>query len=258
MKSVIRKVVVTLLAIASPMAVDAQTEKGGVETYVDIDLVSHYIWRGLDVGAVSLQPELSFSWKGLKLRFEGNAGLENQDPKEIDLTLGYETYGFNIGVTDYWTTGVDENNRYFVYDKKGPHQLEANIGYSCKYGSLQAYTMFWGNDFKISGNQAYSTYIELSVPFKLGDVECMATVGGTPFESAGTKTEITTQNSLGTFVETKRDYFYADGPACVSAVLRATKTLELGKVHLPVFVEMNTNPYLQKATVICGLTLVPF
>lgn len=258
MKLTFRNVMMALLAMGLPLTAGAQENEEGVSSYVDIDLVSHYIWRGMDIGGLSIQPEASVSWKGLLFRIEGSAGFESTDHKEIDVTLGYETHGFNVGIIDYWTSGVDKDDRYFAFEKKGAHQLEANLGYTCKYGSLQAYTMFWGNDFKISGSQAYSTYIELSVPFKLGGVDWTATVAGTPFESAGKQTETTYETNIGTMVETHRDYFYAEGAACVNATLRATKKLDLGKIHLPVFAELNTNPYLQTATVICGVSIIPF
>ncbi|MBR1394223.1 MAG: hypothetical protein IJ559_01010 [Prevotella sp.] len=252
------------LALAAMMATlpmlgaFAQDDNDEVEAYLDADIVSQYMWRGIEKGGISIQPEAYVSWRGLTLRAEGNAGFNSADKKEIDLTLGYERWGFNIGVIDYWTSGVDKNDRYFYYDTKGPHQIEVNFGYSWKYGSLQAYTIVYGNDYRISGEKAYSTYVELSVPFKLAGLDWRAAVGGTPFESAGYDEVLTNQGFFGDETHYIHHYEYAEGPACVMASLRATKTLDLGIAHLPVFAELHTNPYLQTANFLVGVTIAPF
>ena len=64
MKLTFRNVMMTLLAMGLPLTADAQENEEGVSSYVDIDLVSHYIWRGMDIGGLSIQPEASVSWKG--------------------------------------------------------------------------------------------------------------------------------------------------------------------------------------------------
>ena len=254
-----RKLALAAMIATLPMqGVFAQDDNEEVETYLDATLVSQYMWRGLNLGSISIQPTAYVSWRGLTLRADGNAGFDSSDAKEIDITLGYERWGFNIGVIDYWTSGVDKNNRYFYYDTKGPHKLEANIGYSWKYGSLQAYTIFYGNDYRISGEKAYSTYIELSVPFKLGGVDFTAVVGGTPFESAGYDEVLENQGFFADETHYIHHYEYAEGPACVMASLRATKTLDLGIAHLPIFAELHTNPYLQTANFLVGFTIAPF
>ena len=178
------KLLAVMVMAVMPFSAMAQDE---VEATVAADIVSHYMWRGQDRGGFSIQPMGQVSWKGLSLELEGNAGLESKDAHEINLTLGYQNSGFNVGVTDYWLTGVDPEDRYFYYNEKNTgHQFEGNVGYTCKYFSLQGYTIFWGNDFKKDGDRAYSTFIELSVPFKLGGIDWMVRAGVTPMESAGT------------------------------------------------------------------------
>jgi len=251
----------TALLAMTPMNASAQ-DNSNVEAYFDADIVSHYMWRGQDKSAAALQPTAYISWQGLTLRLDGSAAFRRDDVNEINLTLGYENFGFNIGVTDYWKTGVDTHNRYFHFENHGPHQIEANIGYSWKYGSLQAYTFLLGNDYRISGKRAYSTYIELSVPFKLGGVDWRVAVGMTPFESAGqmvsSKSANGTTSTTSTTTKKETEYFYAEGVACNMASLRAQKTLNLGFAQVPVFAEFHANPYLQTANFLFGLTLTPF
>ena len=242
---------------AMPFCASAQDE---VEATVSADVVSHYMWRGQDRGGFSIQPEGTVSWKGLSFRAMGNAGLNSEDAHEINLELGYQNSGFNIGVIDYWATGVDPEDRYFFYDEqKTGHQFEANLGYTCKYFTLQGYTMFWGNDFKKDGKRAYSTYIEAGVPFTLGGIDWMVRAGVTPMESAGHYEEKYINSSLiGTTLIAVPVYDYAEGFACNMASIRATKQLFVGDVRLPIFAELHTNPYLQTARLVFGVSVIPF
>lgn len=251
-----KKLFALALAAITFMPVSAQDK---VTATVSADLVTRYMWRGIDMAGVSIQPELNLAWQGLSLDIEGSNPLEKDGGvQDLNVTLGYSLYGFNIGVTDYWTADVDPRNRYFYYggETECPHQLEANIGYTCKYGSLQAYTMVYGNDFKIDGNRAYSTYIELSVPFKLGGLDWDVRAGVTPFESAGSTYEETVTTATGKRkTYTRGDWMYGESFTCNLASVRATKEFEFRKFKLPVYVELHTNPYLQRANLVFGIAI---
>ena len=97
--------------------------------YVEADLVSRYMWRGLDKGGISIQPAVGISLWDFSFLATGNVGFDKEDEEELNLTLGFEKFGFNIGVIDYWQTGIDPENRYFHFKKKETaHALEGNIG----------------------------------------------------------------------------------------------------------------------------------
>ena len=212
-----------------------------IETTISGDVVSSYIWRGQDLGNVSLQPTLGIGYKGLSLTAWGSVGLtEASDTKEFDLTLGYTLGGLNIGVTDYWfNAGLDAENRYFKYDAHGTnHLFEANIGYNFGPLSLQWYTNFAGNDgTNKDGKRAYSSYFEVVVPFKLSAIEWTATAGAVPWATT----------SYGT-----------TGFAVTNLALRATKDIKVtDSFSVPVFAEIAANPCSQKAYLVLGLTLQP-
>ena len=228
------------------------------EASVSGDLVSRYMWRGTDMAGVSLQPSLTIAWKGLSLNVGGSVPFEKEGTKDLDVTLNYSLFGFNIGAIDYWTADVDPRNRYFYYggETACPHQLEANIGYTCKYGSLQAYTMVYGNDYKIDGSRAFSTYIELSVPFRAGGLDWDVRAGVTPMESAGTTYEEEYTTASGkTKTKTKGDWLYGESFTCCMASVRATKNLKFKDFKVPVYVELHTNPYLQRANLVLGISV---
>lgn len=212
-----------------------------IETTVAADFVSSYIWRGQDLGNVSLQPTLGIGYKGLSLTAWGSVGLTDaSDTKEFDLTLGYTTGGLNIGITDYWfNSGLDPDNRYFKYDAHGTnHLFEANIGYDFGVASIQWYTNLAGNDgANKDGKRAYSSYLEVAVPFKLSDVEWTATAGAVPWATT----------SYGT-----------TGFAVTNLSLKAIKDIKVtDSFSIPVFGQVAGNPCSQKAYLVFGFTLQP-
>ena len=212
-----------------------------IETTIGSDIVSQYIWRGQDLGSVSLQPTLGIEYKGLSLTGWGSVGLSDPtDTKEFDLTLAYSTGGLNIGITDYWfNTGLDPQNRYFKYDAHGTnHVYEANIGYDFGLASVQWYTNFAGNDgANKDGKRAYSSYMEVVVPFKLATVDWTATAGAVPFAT---------------------DFYGTLGFAVTDLSLRATKDIKVtDSFSIPIFGQVTANPCTQKAYLVLGLTLQP-
>ena len=233
-----KKIVLLAMGLVMSMTAIAQDE---VETTVAADAVSSYIWRGQDLGSAAVQPTLGIGYKGLSLSAWGSYGLVNTaDTKEFDLTLAYTTGGFNIGITDYWfSAGLDPDARYFKYDAHGTnHVFEANIGYDFGPLSLQWFTNFAGNDgTNKDDKRAYSSYVEVAVPFKLATVDWTATAGAVPWATT----------SYGT-----------NGFAVTNLSLKATKEIKVTDTFsIPVFGQVVGNPCSQKAYLVFGFTLQP-
>ena len=225
------------------------------QAYFDASLVSHYMWRGQDLANVCFQPEIGVSWKGLTLSLEGNTGFAKDDYEEIDVNLDYVYKGIRLGFSDLWTEDALDN-RYFYYGKDSSHQFEGFIGYECDYGSLTWHTIFAGNDYKLNGERAYSSFIELAVPFKFYGLDWDFGLGICPYESSAYLTETTVIEPDGTStVYQDTEYYYAKSFAVNMLSLRATKTFDLKKLHLPVFVEVHTNPAAQRARVFFGISI---
>lgn len=229
------------LAFACLLGATATHAQDEVKTTVETDVVSQYVWRGVDLGQASLQPTLGISYKGLSLSAWGSVGLTNaNDNREIDLTLEYTISGLNISITDYWVTGgLDPENRYLRYNAHSTnHVFEANIGYDFGPLSLQWYTNFAGNDgTNKNGKRAYSSYFEVVVPFKLSAIEWTATAGAVPWATT----------SYGT-----------TGFAVTNLALRATKEIKITDTFsVPLFAEVSGNPCSQKAYMVFGFTLQP-
>ena len=226
------------MLLCGATAIEAQDE---IETTLSGDIVSSYIWRGQDLGGVSLQPTLGVGYKGLSLTAWGNVGLADPaDTKELDLTLAYTIGGLNIGITDYWTNdGGDPAARYFKYETHATnHVFEANIGYDFGIASLQWFTNFAGNDgVNKDGKRAYSSYAEVAVPFKLAAVDWTATAGVVPYAT---------------------DSYQTTGFAVTNLSLKATKDIKVTDTFsIPVFGEFVGNPCSQRAYLVLGVTLQP-
>ncbi|MBR6121254.1 MAG: hypothetical protein IKQ05_02540 [Prevotella sp.] len=236
-----KKIVLFAMGLVMSMTTFAQE----IETTVATDVVNQYIWRGQDLGGVSLQPTLGVGYKGLSLTAWGSVGLTDPaDTKEFDLTLAYTIGGLNIGITDYWfnqAIGGDPMNRYFKYDAHSTnHVFEANVGYDFGLASVQWFTNLGGNDgVNKDGKRAYSSYVEVVVPFKLSAIDWTATAGAVPFAT---------------------DFYneWTSGFAVTNLALKATKSIKVtDSFSIPIFAQVAANPCTQKAYLVFGLTLQP-
>jgi hypothetical protein len=234
--NLIKALTVMVLAVMLPSGMRAKEK---VDVSVGADVVSSYIWRGTDCGGVSIQPSLSLSKDGLSLSGWGSVGINKEDTKEFDLTLGYTTGGFNVALTDYWfdyyngeTGGY--SSKYFKYSaKETAHIFEGTVGYDFGPVALSWNTYFAGDDYcKKNGDRAYSTYIGATVPFNLAGLKFMAEVGGTPWEGA-----------------------YSDGANITNIALGTSKDIKVSdSFTVPASVKLSFNPYLNKAFFAFGLT----
>lgn len=225
------------MSVASmlPTSVAAQEK---VEASVGADVVSSYIWRGQKLGEAAVQPSLRISYGGLSLSAWGSYGITNSnDNKEFDLTLSYSIGGFTIGVTDYFITGANHGDRYFMYEAhRTAHTFEANIGYDFGPVAFNWFTNFAGLDgVNEDGDRAHSSYFELSAPFKLGGLEWTAAVGFVPWETD----------------------FYADASsfAVTNVTVKASKDIRItDHFSLPLFAAISANPSSEQVYLTAGLS----
>jgi len=233
-----KKMILVLTAVfMSTAATMAQEE---VEASVEATFVSKYIWRGQDLGHAAIQPSLGIAWKGISLSAWGNWGIvDSNDTEELDLTLGYSTNGLNIGLTDYWFNVGPAGDKYFRYKAhETNHVLEGNVGYDFGVLALQWYTNLAGNDgVNEDGKRAYSSYFEISAPFKLASCEWSAALGIVPHATT---------------------LYGTTGFDVTNINLQATKDLQISESFvMPVFAGLTANPCAEKFYFYFGVTLRP-
>lgn len=175
--------------------------QSGTTLNVGADLMSRYIFRGVDYGnSPSIQPTVSIQTGGLEVGYWG-AIATNSFFQEIDLYAKYSIGNFAIIFTDYYIpsitgTPASSDIRFFTFDDKTTaHTFEAALQYTISEDiplKLYASTFFYGNDKrwgfdaeKDSKEDTYfSTYIEASYSLTIGGSNFDIFLGMTPAAGA--------------------------------------------------------------------------
>lgn len=177
-----------LASMSLSTALHAEEPEPAVTLSVGADVVSSYIWRGQELGGLSVQPSatVTFTKPGISLGVWASAELFNSgssvNMREFDLALTWSPIdALSVVVTDYYFCTANYLSAW-KFGAESSHTLEASLSYD--FGPLSASwnTVFGGVDHNDDGNRSYSTYVELAAPFKLGGVEGSAAVGASLWE----------------------------------------------------------------------------
>lgn len=229
-----KTVLLVLLLIGGLTTSRAQNR---VEADLSMDLVSSYVWRGMRMGGAALQPELSLGWKGVSISAWGSTGFAD-NMREIDLTLSYSIGGLTLSVVDYWDNSGE--TLYFNYKpKETGHCFEGAVEYD--FGPVKAswQTIFAGNDYRESdGKRGFSSYLEISAPFRLGSLDWEAALGMVPWAS---------------------DYYGTKSFNVTCVSLKAQKDIHItDKFDLPLYASLIANPSTGRLFFVAGLTVKLF
>jgi hypothetical protein len=141
----------------------------------------------------------------------------------------------SFGIVDYWTD--DNDNRYFYYRENGTgHSFEGFVSYDFGPVSASWQTYFAGNDYQNdNGKRAWSSYFEVSAPFRLATCDWEAKVGLVPWKSGTYEVNSFNVTNLS---------------------LRATKAIQITDTFaLPLFGQLVANPASQHFYFVFGLTI---
>jgi hypothetical protein len=224
-------VLLSMLFVLVPLAeVKAQDEESPFS--VGADIMSRYVWRGLDYGAApSIQPYLEFSAGGFAIGAWGayTTGFSAANMlgiQEMDL---YATYTIadivTVGVTDYFfPRESDYNYNYFDYgsDTTG-HLIEGMVSFNgldnLPLSLMVGYNMINDN----------SVYVELGYSFSILDM----------FLGAG--------NGI---------YTSEDGFGVVNMGISSSKDIPITEnFSLPVSASLITNPDAKQIHLVFGISL---
>ena len=152
-----------------------------------------YIWRGLYVGGLNIQPEASVGYGGAYVSVWGNIGATTWTfagfLPEIDISVGFARWGLNASVTYIHLF----NRPFFDFSNRpdGGNTLEVGVRYTVS--SKLPLSVYWATRVAASDgylNEAgdtirpYSTYIELSYTHHFPyDISLRGAVGITPWRS---------------------------------------------------------------------------
>jgi hypothetical protein len=198
-----------------------------------VDLMSRYVWRGLEFeDSPSIQPLLEADYKGFKLGAWGAYKFTGQGFQETDLYITKSWKYFTLAVWDYYSFSDTKAGDFFNYEKESTsHMLESQVilnGGEAFPMKLLASWFFYG------AAPSKSFYLELSYPFQLGE-----------------------RSSLEAFCGfTPRSGYYADKAAFVNLSLKFTKAVKItDSFDLPVQVSLINNPNTHDLFIVAGISL---
>lgn len=178
----------TFAAMALALQANAQDEPT-FKFNAGADIMSRYIWRGLDYGASpSIQPTLSISGAGFELGYWGAISTLGTY-SEVDLYAKYNIAGFSIMATDYFfptdLVPATKSQKYFNWEKETTgHLVEGAVQYKnpevMPFSLLAGVFVYGAADLKADGNQNYSSYFEVTYSGKLAGNDFDIFMGGTP------------------------------------------------------------------------------
>lgn len=199
---------------------------------VNVDLVSSFIWRGMDVNmAPNIQPYAEFETGNFIFGTWASYAV-NGSYSEVDLYATYTKGLFSITLTDYYTSPDSGSWNYFNYcPKKTLHTFETTLGFSGTERvplSVNASVFFYGNDLNSEENPYYSTYIEAKYEFRNIDLFC----GVTPFEG-----------------------LYKDSFGVVNTGITLKNNIKVNKtLDIPFNISLIANPSSQKVFLVASVT----
>ena len=232
-------VLLAVLTLTLPASSFAQSFSLGA------DMVSRYIWRGVDFGeSFSIQPALEFaagdlaigSWASYSISMDGAGANEH------DLYLSYGFGPVSLGVTDYYFPGPG-NLPFSNFegcteygdpdDPCGAHFFELNAG----FGGTETFPLTISANIFFYNDPDNSIYLELGYPFTVEDVDLGFALGIVPQESA----------------------FYGTGAFGVTVLgLSAAKEIPITDTFsLPISVSyiLNPTPDAERSFLVFGLSL---
>lgn len=258
-----KKIYLVLLAFIAfyPMTIIAQEEKAleeaeettsGAPTLVfGADLMSRYIWRGIDFGnSPAIQPNIAFTWQGLCVGAWGsysispaldyNGGLGTY--AETDFYISYTHQYFTLMFFDFFLPNPytpNFNNKYYDFDNVSTgHAVEASLSFNGTETfpmQLMVGTLIYGADKNDKGENNFSTYAEVNYNFALKSMK----MNLKPFVGASFK----------------ESNWYGEKPGVINMGLTAKKELPITSVYsLPLQLSLITNPNAQTMYFVFGIT----
>lgn len=183
-----KKMTLATLSLVGCMAVtSAKADEPAVSVNYGVDVVSSYVWRGQECAGFSVQPSLSVTFEAPKLTLGVWASAElfktekMMNMTEFDWSLSWNPADpLTFMLTDYYFAGGNYWGGWRA-DVEATHNLEATVAYDFGPLALSWNTCLMGPDHRVADDgklkRNYSTYVEVSAPWKLNDIEGSAAIG---------------------------------------------------------------------------------
>ena len=203
---------------------------------IGADVVSRYVWRGLDFGeSMSVQPALTLGAGGFEFGAWGSYSIsaDGASANENDLWFTYTVTtssgaSFAVGATDYYFPGPDADG--FSY--KSAHTWE----FSLAFAGPEAFplSLFAG----LINDDDKPMYLEAGLPLPAGEGMELGLHAGMVTAASG--------------------FYDTEGAAVVNLGITAGKELQITEsLALPMSVSYVINPDQDRAFLVFGISLAP-
>jgi hypothetical protein len=182
---------VVCLLLLSPLTIYCQEQARRSNFHIGLDIQTKYIWRGMEMMTENstpvLFPQLNYQSNGLVCYVMGGYSI-NGKYCEVDLGISYSYQWLSIGINDYYYPTINSaKDGYFNLNNHDTgHWFEGVITISPGHIpiSFTISNFFAGADKKENGDQAYSTYAEITGYYDFIDSHRAAITIGTAFNNS--------------------------------------------------------------------------
>jgi hypothetical protein len=238
---------VILILLAFDVFAQGNCEHNKFNASANVDLVSRYIWRGMEFGENTphFQPYINLNYNftstvNFTLGAWGSYGFTG-DYSESDLSatlnIATESAGaFSLGLSDYFYpfVGLDFSN--YKKEGEGAHTIELAFNY---YGTEHfPIHLLFSNNILNTPKDEKSFYAELGYSFRVQDVSLSIFAGGASGVS-----------SWHLINET--------GFKIINTGVTASKEVKINEsISIPVGISWIMNPYLKTTYIVAKITLL--
>ncbi len=219
--------VAALFAVAAPVR--------GQSASIGADVVSRYVWRGVDFGeSMAVQPALTFAAGGLEFGAWGSYSISasGASANENDLWATYTVTAESglsvaVGITDYYFPSPDADSGFGDGDA---HTLEMSLGFT---GPETFPISLFGGLL----TESSVLYAEVGVPLEISGVGVGLHMG---------------------FVGGESDFYGTDDAALVNLGVTVSQDLAITDTFaVPVSVAYILNPDQERAHLVFGFSIAP-
>jgi len=159
----------------------------GLTYTVGADVVSNYIWRGIQVAGLGVQPDLAVGYGGAYIDLWGSVNASdwmfNKFYPEVDLTVGFARWGLDVKcLFMYYFTGWGNYTQEWRAKYRVSNKLPLHVMLCTRTFGRDHYNV--NENENVNKKRAYSSYIEIGYEFALPyEMTLFANLGMTPWKS---------------------------------------------------------------------------
>ena len=219
---------------------------------VNADLVSRYVWRGLNINdQPNVQPAITLKLSGLQFGFWGSYGLSHTNTTDESHSTSHEidtwiSYSFTIEnsvnitaiVTDYYypngAVGIGNFNNYDNKNGPGAHVIEAGVS----IGGPELFPLTFSSYVNVHNDAGSNAYFQIDYLTKIEDYGLGFFIGA----AAGSKSN---PSCYGT-----------ENFNLINIGLKASKQIKITEnFSLPVYCSYVLNPRAEISYLIFGISI---